>query len=224
MSCNPCCPPACGPCPPQGNPFPCIPCEPKNVSKMEKLKRKKSWLRIKLFQCAPQCMTNQDLCSMPQCPGICPPQKCGPSFVKVQQPPRLVCQKKVIYTKRTVIDRHVVPQTREICEPRLIYQPKVICEPCIVYKKRIVPEPKIVYYKRVVPDPKVVCQPRTIVEPREICQTLVCQPKAQVMQIPEPKEFVCAPTGTTYMNRPGCPPIPCLPLGKPCDPCFPPKC
>lgn len=223
MSCNPCCPPACGPCPPQGNPFPCIPCEPKNVSKMEKLKRKKK-LTENFFKCAPQCMTNQDLCSMPQCPGICPPQKCGPSFVKVQQPPRLVCQKKVVYTKRTVIDRHVVPQTREICEPRLIYQPKVICEPCIVYKKRIVPEPKIVYYKRVVPDPKVVCQPRTIVEPREICQTLVCQPKAQVMQIPEPKEFVCAPTGTTYMNRPGCPPIPCLPLGKPCDPCFPPKC
>lgn len=57
---------------------------------------------------------------MPQCPAICPPQKCGPQFVKVQQPPRVVCQKKVIYTKRTVIDKHVVPQTREICEPKLV--------------------------------------------------------------------------------------------------------
>lgn len=151
---------------------------------------------------------------MPQCPDVCPPQKRGPQFVQVQQPPRVVCQKKVINTTRTVIDKHVVPQYKEICEPRLVYQPKVICEPFIVYKKRVVPEPKIVYYKRVVPDPKVVCQPRTIVEPKEICQTIVCQPKAQTIQIPEPREFMCAPTGTAFINNPGCPPVPCLPLGK----------
>ncbi|CAG9807473.1 unnamed protein product [Chironomus riparius] len=183
------------------NSFPCVPCPPKD--------------------CGPKCMTAPELACMPQCPSICPPQTCGPQFVKVQQPPKLVCQKQVVYTKRTVIDKHVMPNTKEICEPRLIYQPKVICEPCIVYKKRVVPEPKIVYYKRIVPDPKVVCQPRTIVEPKEICQTMVCQPKPQVIQIPQPKEYMCAPTGTTFYNRPGCAPVPCLPLAKPCDPCAP---
>lgn len=178
---------------------------------------------------------------MPQCPAICPPQQCGPTFVKVQQPPRVVCQKKVVYTNRTVIDKHVVPNTKEICEPKLIYQPRTICEPVVVYRKRIINEPKIVYVKRVVQDPQVrardflsrvklnvslflqvVCQTRCIVEPKEICQTIVCQPKPQTIQIPPPREFMCAPTGTAYMNRPGCPQVPCLPLGKQCNPC-PPK-
>lgn len=161
---------------------------------------------------------------MPQCPGVCPPQKCGPNFVKVQQPPQLVSQKQVIYTNRTVIDKHVVPQTREISVPRLIYQPKVICEPCVVFKKRVVPEPKIVYFKRIVNDSKVVCKPRIICEPREICQTILCQPKPQFMQIPSPQEFICAPTGTSYMNNTSCPTVPCLPLGQPCYPKCPPRC
>ena len=69
---------------------------------------------------------------------------------------------------------------------------------------------------------QVVCQPRCIVEPKEICQTIVCQPKPQTIQIPAPREFICAPTGTTFVNRPGCPPVPVLPLGKPCYP-YPPK-
>lgn len=163
-------------------------------------------------------MTANDIDSMPQCSDICPPQKCGPQFVKIQQPPRVVCQKKVIYSKRTVIDKHVVPETREICEPKLVYQPRVICEPVVVYKKRIVSEPKIVYVKRCVPNPKVVCQPRTIVEPKEICQTMVCQPKPQIIQIPQPQQYVVAPTGTSFMNNQNCPPCPVLPLGKPCNP------
>lgn len=150
-------------------------------------------------------------------PDIYPPQKRGPPFVQVQQAPQVVCQKKVIYTKRTVIDKHVVPQTKEICEARLVYQPKVIYEPYVVYKKRVVPEPKIVYSKRVVTDPKVVCQTRTIVDPIEIGQSILCQPKAQTIRIPEPQEFTCAPTGTAYINNPGCPP--CLPLGKEVNPC-----
>lgn len=152
---------------------------------------------------------------MPQCPGICPPQSCGPRFVKIQQPPRMVCQKKVIYTNRTIIDRHVIPETRTICEPKLVYTPKTICEPCIIYKKRIVQEPKIVYYKKIVSEPRVVCKSRQICEPKEICQTIMCQPKPQTIQIPPAKEFFCSPTGTAFINRPGCPPIQCLPLCKP---------
>lgn len=68
---------------------------------------------------------------------------------------------------------------------------------------------------------QVVCKQRIVVEPKEICQTIVCQPKPQTIQIPEPREFMCAPTGTAYMNRPGCPPVPVLPLGKPYNPCPP---
>jgi hypothetical protein len=155
-------------------------------------------------------MTSQELCSMPQCPSICPPQSCGPRFVQVQQPPRMVCQKKVVYCNKTVVDKFVVPETRCIMEPKLIYQPRQICEPHVIYKQRTIQEPKIIYCKKIVPDPKVVAKCRTVCEPKEICQTIMCRPKPQCIQIPPAKEFICSPADTTcYENKPGC--LPKLP-------------
>lgn len=146
---------------------------------------------------------------MPQFPSICPPQKCGPQFVQVQQPPRLVCQKKVVYCNKTVLDKHVIPQTKVITEPKLIYEPKTICEPVVIYKKRTIQVPKVVYYKRIVPDPKVVIKPRVIAEPKEICETILCRPKPQMIQVPPPKDYFCTPQGTAYFNVPGeCPQLP----------------
>lgn len=131
---------------------------------------------------------------------MCPSQICGPRYVQVQQPPRMVCQKKVIYCNRTVIDKHVIPQTKVITEPRLIYEPKTIIEPCIIYKKRVIQQPKIIYCKKIVPDPKVICKPRVISEPKEICQNIMCHPKPQMIQVPTPTEFVCSPSGATFFN------------------------
>lgn len=196
------------------NSCPCAPCEESSVSLLLNL-------IIVIFQtflfsqCPPKCYTAQQLRSMPQCPANCPPQKCGPQFVKIQQPPRMMCQKNVIYTKKTVIDKHVVPECKTICEPRLIYQEKTITEPCIIYKKRVIREPRIIYEKKVIQDPKIVCQARTIVEPKEICQNILCQPKPQTIQIPDPNEFICTPAGASFVNRQECPPIPmCKPMQR----------
>lgn len=153
---------------------------------------------------------------MPQCPVICPPAQCGPRFITVQQPPRVVAQRKLINCARTVVDKHVVPRTKTIVEPKIIYEPRCYVEPCIIYRKRVVPDPKILYYKRIVPDPKIVCTPRTIVEPKEICTTMVCQPKPQTVQIPPPPQYCCVPTGTGFTKAPAC---------SPCDPvCQPRRC
>lgn len=164
-----------------------------------------------------------DLCSMPQCPTVCPPTY-GPKFVCVQQPPQVVCKKKVVYCNRTVIDKHVVPQTKCITEPKLIYEPKTVWDPCVIYKKRTIQQPKVVYYKKIVPDPKVVCRTRIIQEPKEICETMVCRPKPQKVQVPPPKAYVCTTTGTKIES---CPSGPCgpgdaclLPYGA-CGPCDP---
>lgn len=99
--------------------------------------------------------TSADLSTMPQCPSVCPPAPCGPRYVTVQQPPRTVCRKDIVYCKRSVIDKHVLPCTKTICEPKLIYTPRTICEPIVIWKKRVIPCPRVLWYKKIVPDPKV---------------------------------------------------------------------
>lgn len=164
--------------------------------------------------CVPKTYAAHDLNCMPQCATICPPAQCGPRFITVQQPPRVVAQRKLINCSRTVVDKHVVPRTKTIVEPKIIYQPRAYIEPCIIYRKRVVPDPKILYYKRIVPDPKIVCTPRTIVEPKEICTTMVCSPKPQIVQIPPPPEYCCVPQCTGFTKSPAC---------SPCDPVCGPK-
>lgn len=179
-------------------------------------------------ECGPCLYTSADLSSMPQCPSVCPPAPCGPRFVTVQQPPKTICKKDIVYVKRSVIDKHVLPCTKTVCEPKLIYKPKTIMTPIVIWKKRTIPCPQVIWYKKVVPDPKVVCATRVINEPKEVCRTLVCQPRPQIIQVPPPKEYCCFPTGANFMKpEPGCgnpaiaPCGPCEPGCGPCGPCAP---
>lgn len=163
-NCAPICDP-CAPCGPCGTASPCGPCGPfynplgslciPEVLLHNLFRKYTFFLNTNNFQRGPQVYTSSDLCSMPQCPTVCPPAPCGPRFVTVQQPPRTVCRKDIVYCKRSVIDKHVLPCTKAICEPKLIYTPRTICEPVVVWKKRVIPCPKILWYKKVVPDPKV---------------------------------------------------------------------
>lgn len=131
---------------------------------------------------------------MQQCPGNNCPPTCGPRFVTVQQPSRLVTQKQVIMRNRCVIQKHVVPCTRTVVEPKLVYYNRTICEPKVTYHKYVVHDPKIVYCTRNEPAPKLVCKRRTVNEPHEICQTIMCQPKPQVVPVPPAFEFCCYKT------------------------------
>ncbi|KAL1374217.1 hypothetical protein pipiens_018222 [Culex pipiens pipiens] len=189
--CDPCCSP-CDPC------YPCYPCGPSCPPPCAP--------GSLCDPCVPKTYAAHDLNCMPQCATICPPAQCGPRFITVQQPPRVVAQRKLINCSRTVVDKHVVPRTKTIVEPKIIYQPRAYIEPCIIYRKRVVPDPKILYYKRIVPDPKIVCTPRTIVEPKEICTTMVCSPKPQIVQIPPPPEYCCVPQCTGFTKSPACSP------------------
>uniref|UniRef100_A0A8W7K5P5 Uncharacterized protein n=1 Tax=Anopheles albimanus TaxID=7167 RepID=A0A8W7K5P5_ANOAL len=181
----------CGPCTPC--PVPCTPCSPYGQCR--------PYLRCGSSWCGPTISSAHGLHCIPQCPTIYPPQRCGPRFITVQQPPRLVAQKEVIHCRRVVYDRCVVSHTKAIVEPKLIYRPKTICEPCIIYKRRTVAEPRIVYCRRFVPDPRIICRPRTIVEPKEVCTTLVCHPRPQTVQIPPPRNYCCVPSGINFSKN-----------------------
>lgn len=147
---------------------------------------------------APRCYTARDIQNMSQCPSSCPPPNCGSKFITVQQPPKLVCRKNVIYCNRTVLDKRVIPQTKVVTERKLIYTPKTVCEPYVIYKKKVIPEPKVICVKRMVTEPKVMVCPRTITEPKEVCQTMVCHPKPQCIEVPDPCAYNCYPTGSPF--------------------------
>lgn len=145
---------------------------------------------------------------MPQCGAPCGP--CGPKFITVQQPPRSVVQKQMVYRPRTIIDKRVIPATRTIKEPKVIYVPRTVMVPRITYHRRTMPDPKIVYCARIVPNPKVVCSSRYVCEPHEICQSMVCQPKPQIVQVPPPRDYLCYKSApAVFHGKPGCPPCPC---------------
>lgn len=155
---------------------------------------------------------------MPQCAGnnCCPPT-CGPRFVTIQQPPRTVTKKNVVFRNRCVINKSVLPCLRTVVEPKVVYSDRTICFPKVNYYTRTVHDPKIVFYTRNEPDPKLVCYNRTICEPHEICQTLMCQPKPQVVPVPAPLEYCCYKTAPPTLNvRAGC--APCMPWSTLCGP------
>uniref|UniRef100_A0A1A9X280 IGFBP N-terminal domain-containing protein n=1 Tax=Glossina brevipalpis TaxID=37001 RepID=A0A1A9X280_9MUSC len=195
--CDPCCAPCCSPCGPCGPCGPCPPCGP--CSPCDPC--------CAPFECSPKCYTGAQLDAVPQCaPRIAPPH---PKCITVQQPPRLICKKRVVFTEKVVPEPMVVNRCRQITIPKVVDTTRVIKVPKLTWVSQMVREPRVIYYPSMIPDPYVVCYPKRICEPREVCQSILCQPKPQTVDIPPPREYCCYPTGPiNYKPSAACPPCP----------------
>ncbi|XP_030556564.1 uncharacterized protein LOC115759702 [Drosophila novamexicana] len=138
-------------------------------------------------------------------PRIPPP---CPKSITVQQPPRLICKKDVVFCEKTIPEPMVVNRCRNITIPKVVETTRVIQVPKLIWVSQMVREPRVIYYPSTVPDPYVMCHPKKVCEPREVCQTLLCQPKPQVIDVPAPTEYCCYENGPVgYTASPSCPPL-----------------
>ncbi|BFF91810.1 DBF4-type zinc finger-containing protein 2 homolog [Drosophila madeirensis] len=175
------------------------------------------------FECSPKCYNSAQLEALPQCaPRIPPP---FPKCITVQQPPRMICKKRVVFTEKIVPEPMVVNRCRQITIPKVVDATRVIKVPKLIWVSQMVREPRVIYYPSMIPDPYVVCYPKRVCEPREVCQSILCQPKPQTIDIPPPREYCCYPNGPiNYKPSAACPPCPigpCAPGGGCCPlPCF----
>lgn len=172
-------------------------------------------------------------------PGVMPMPEPGPELaqrcITVQQPPRLVVEKKVIFVKKIRQDPKLINAMREICIPHVTTEVMIMRIPKLTWVTQVIKEPKVSWHEEKHAEPQVVCYPRVVVEPKEVCQAILCQPTPQVVRVPPPTEYCCYATGPTTLNCrpasryrcPPCPPYvppgPASPLYSPCPPC-PPYC